>query len=237
VVYIHKAISQGKRVLVEGANALMLDLDFGTYPYVTSSSTTVGGVCTGLGIPPKMIGKTIGVVKAYTTRVGGGPFPTEQLNVSPCLFICGKVLMSARTGYWRSFTRGRKRVWHHYGKKTPLWMVRPSRSQVLLLDQRLWLLELDETRHSWSIIRNQSRYRIQIRQERTWWVSRSVFLKNFLSSFHTIFFLTGDMSNPLTELTSWSRNSRSCRGWICYPSRMEDFYCKCWDLWRVTREL
>ncbi|EKM81324.1 hypothetical protein AGABI1DRAFT_106065 [Agaricus bisporus var. burnettii JB137-S8] len=80
VVYIHKAISQGKRVLVEGANALMLDLDFGTYPYVTSSSTTIGGVCTGLGIPPKMIGKTIGVVKAYTTRVGGGPFPTEQLN-------------------------------------------------------------------------------------------------------------------------------------------------------------
>jgi adenylosuccinate synthase len=59
----------------------MLDLDFGTYPYVTSSSTTIGGVCTGLGIPPKAIGHTIGVVKAYTTRVGGGPFPTEQLNV------------------------------------------------------------------------------------------------------------------------------------------------------------
>ena len=82
VVFIHKAISSGKRVLVEGANALMLDLDFGTYPYVTSSSTTIGGVCTGLGIPPKLIGNTIGVVKAYTTRVGGGPFPTEQLNVS-----------------------------------------------------------------------------------------------------------------------------------------------------------
>lgn len=80
VVYIHKAIGSGKRVLVEGANALMLDLDFGTYPYVTSSSTSIGGVCTGLGIPPKMVGKTIGVVKAYTTRVGGGPFPTEQLN-------------------------------------------------------------------------------------------------------------------------------------------------------------
>jgi len=80
VSYIHKAIAEKKRVLVEGANALMLDLDFGTYPFVTSSSTTIGGVCTGLGIPPKMIGETIGVVKAYTTRVGGGPFPTEQLN-------------------------------------------------------------------------------------------------------------------------------------------------------------
>lgn len=82
VAYIHTALKAGKRVLVEGANALMLDIDFGTYPYVTSSSTMIGGVCTGLGIPPKAIGTAIGVIKAYTTRVGGGPFPTEQLNVS-----------------------------------------------------------------------------------------------------------------------------------------------------------
>ncbi|KAK0463477.1 AMPSase 1 [Desarmillaria tabescens] len=80
VVYLHQAIASGKRVLVEGANALMLDLDYGTYPFVTSSNTTIGGVCTGLGLPPKLIGHTIGVIKAYTTRVGGGPFPTEQLN-------------------------------------------------------------------------------------------------------------------------------------------------------------
>ncbi|KLO14889.1 AMPSase 1 [Schizopora paradoxa] len=80
LTFLHAQLALGRRVLVEGANALMLDLDFGTYPFVTSSSTTIGGVCTGLGIPPKMIGKTIGVVKAYTTRVGGGPFPTEQLN-------------------------------------------------------------------------------------------------------------------------------------------------------------
>ncbi|KAJ7620590.1 AMPSase 1 [Mycena polygramma] len=80
VVYLHEALAAGKRVLVEGANAAMLDLDFGTYPFVTSSATTVGGVCTGLGLPPRAIGRTIGVVKAYTTRVGGGPFPTEQLN-------------------------------------------------------------------------------------------------------------------------------------------------------------
>ncbi|KAG7442490.1 Adenylosuccinate synthetase [Guyanagaster necrorhizus] len=80
VVYLHQAIASGKRVLVEGANALMLDLDYGTYPFVTSSNTTIGGVCTGLGLPPKLIGHTIGVTKAYTTRVGGGPFPTEQLN-------------------------------------------------------------------------------------------------------------------------------------------------------------
>ncbi len=58
----------------------MLDLDYGTYPYVTSSSTAIGGVLTGLGLPPQSIKRILGVVKAYTTRVGGGPFPTEQLN-------------------------------------------------------------------------------------------------------------------------------------------------------------
>lgn len=81
-VFLHKQIQQNKRILVEGANALMLDIDYGTYPYVTSSATSIGGVCTGLGIPPQIIKSVIGVVKAYTTRVGGGPFPTEQLNVS-----------------------------------------------------------------------------------------------------------------------------------------------------------
>jgi adenylosuccinate synthase len=65
-----------KRIIAEGANATMLDMDFGTYPYVTSSSTTVGGVCTGLGVPPQSIETAIGIVKAYTTRVGAGPFPT-----------------------------------------------------------------------------------------------------------------------------------------------------------------
>ena len=70
------------KILVEGANALMLDIDYGTYPYVTSSNTGIGGVFTGLALNPMKIKEIIGVVKAYTTRVGGGPFPTEQLNVS-----------------------------------------------------------------------------------------------------------------------------------------------------------
>ncbi|XP_028166047.1 adenylosuccinate synthetase [Ostrinia nubilalis] len=77
VSYLHKEIQNGSRVLVEGANAAMLDIDFGTYPYVTSSNCSIGGVCTGLGLPPKVIGDVLGVVKAYTTRVGDGPFPTE----------------------------------------------------------------------------------------------------------------------------------------------------------------
>ncbi|KAK8865849.1 adenylosuccinate synthetase [Kwoniella newhampshirensis] len=78
--FIHNAIKSGKKVLVEGANALMLDIDYGTYPYVTSSATAIGGVVTGLGIPPFAIKRVVGVVKAYTTRVGGGPFPTEDLE-------------------------------------------------------------------------------------------------------------------------------------------------------------
>merc|ERR1719379_638418 len=85
VTLIHEDISRGYRVLVEGANAALLDIDFGTYPFVTSSNTTVGGVCTGLGVPPKHIETVIGVVKAYTTRVGHGPFPTELQNESQTL--------------------------------------------------------------------------------------------------------------------------------------------------------
>lgn len=80
VAFMHKAIADKKKILVEGANALMLDIDFGTFPFVTSSNTGVGGVCTGLGIPPQTIKNVFGVVKAYTTRVGAGPFATEQLN-------------------------------------------------------------------------------------------------------------------------------------------------------------
>lgn len=80
VPLIADAEAQNKRILVEGANALMLDLDFGSYPYVTSSNTGLGGIFTGLALNPTKISSIIGVVKAYTTRVGGGPFPTEDLT-------------------------------------------------------------------------------------------------------------------------------------------------------------
>ncbi len=77
VVLINEQIRAGKKVMFEGAQGTLLDVDHGTYPFVTSSNTVVGGVCTGLGVAPKHIHKVIGVVKAYTTRVGGGAFPTE----------------------------------------------------------------------------------------------------------------------------------------------------------------
>jgi adenylosuccinate synthase len=76
-VMLHDATRAGTPIMFEGAQGTLLDIDHGTYPYVTSSNATVGGVCTGLGVPPKAIGYVIGVVKAYTTRVGEGPFPTE----------------------------------------------------------------------------------------------------------------------------------------------------------------
>jgi len=74
---LNEEIRKGKRVLLEGAQGTLLDIDFGTYPYVTSSNTTIGGACTGLGIGLRKIDRIIGVLKAYTTRVGNGPFPTE----------------------------------------------------------------------------------------------------------------------------------------------------------------
>ena len=75
--HIHRQMDAGKRILAEGAQGSMLDVDFGTFPFVTSSSTVSAGVCTGLGIPPQRIRDVFGVTKAYCTRVGGGPFPTE----------------------------------------------------------------------------------------------------------------------------------------------------------------
>lgn len=77
---LHEAMRDGKRVLFEGAQGTMLDVDHGTYPFVTSSSATAGGACTGAGIPPTAIQGVIGVSKAYITRVGSGPFPTELLD-------------------------------------------------------------------------------------------------------------------------------------------------------------
>ncbi|HLW80974.1 MAG TPA: adenylosuccinate synthase [Candidatus Acidoferrales bacterium] len=75
---VNCALAEGKSILFEGAQGTMLDIDHGTYPYVTSSSATAGGACTGLGIAPTRVTGVIGVTKAYTTRVGGGPFPTEM---------------------------------------------------------------------------------------------------------------------------------------------------------------
>ena len=78
--YLHQAQKEGKSILAEGAQGSLLDIDFGTYPFVTSSNTTAAGACTGLGIPPNEIGEVFGIFKAYTTRVGSGPFPTELFD-------------------------------------------------------------------------------------------------------------------------------------------------------------
>jgi len=78
---VWKALEEDKRVLLEGAQGTMLDIDHGTYPYVTSSSTVSAGACTGLGLNPKDIGRVTGIVKAYCTRVGNGPFPSEEFGV------------------------------------------------------------------------------------------------------------------------------------------------------------
>ena len=98
---LHQALSAGQRVLFEGAQGTLLDLDHGTYPFVTSSSPTAGGACVGTGAPPRSITGVLGVVKAYTTRVGAGPFPTE------CTDAVGEHLV--REGAEYGTTTGRRR--------------------------------------------------------------------------------------------------------------------------------
>lgn len=102
---INEAIAQGKNILAEGAQGALLDLDHGTYPFVTSSNPTAGGACTGLGIPPTSVKRIIGVVKAYTTRVGNGPFPTELSDET------GKYLQSKGAEFGATTGRPRRCGW------------------------------------------------------------------------------------------------------------------------------
>ncbi len=101
VTYVNDAHDNGAKILIEGANATMLDIDFGTYPYVTSSNPSIGSVFTGLGICPKKLGGVYGIVKAYCTRVGEGPFPTELFDST------GEAL--GRQGHEFGTTTGRPR--------------------------------------------------------------------------------------------------------------------------------
>jgi adenylosuccinate synthase len=90
VVYLHNALQAKREVLFEGAQGTYLDIDHGTYPFVTSSNTTAGGACTGSGVPPHRMDRVLGVMKAYTTRVGEGPFPTENEEIGDMLHGMGR---------------------------------------------------------------------------------------------------------------------------------------------------
>jgi adenylosuccinate synthase len=103
--FINEKLSQGKKVLAEGAQGSMLDVDFGTFPFVTSSNTISAGVCTGLGVPPQQIREVIGVTKAYCTRVGSGPFPTELENET------GDLLRKAGSEFGATTGRPRRCGW------------------------------------------------------------------------------------------------------------------------------
>jgi len=90
VTLAHRAVASGQRILIEGAQGTFLDVDHGTYPFVTSSHCTAGGACTGTGVPPTAIHRVVGVLKAYTTRVGGGPFVTEDGTLGHLLHGMGR---------------------------------------------------------------------------------------------------------------------------------------------------
>ncbi len=102
---LYQLRQQGKRIMFEGAQGSLLDIDHGTYPYVTSSNTTIGGVCTGAGVGPNAIDYVLGITKAYTTRVGGGPFPTELFDA------CGKHMASRGAEFGATTGRPRRCGW------------------------------------------------------------------------------------------------------------------------------
>ena len=103
--FINKCLKDGKKVLAEGAQGSMLDIDFGSYPFVTSSSTITAGVCTGLGVAPSSIGRVMGITKAYCTRVGAGPFPTELFDAT------GRTLCEIGHEYGATTGRSRRCGW------------------------------------------------------------------------------------------------------------------------------
>lgn len=103
--FVHSALENDQKILAEGAQGALLDIDFGTYPFVTSSTTTAAGACTGLGIAPNRIGKVFGIFKAYCTRVGSGPFPSELLDET------GEMLREAGREFGSTTGRPRRCGW------------------------------------------------------------------------------------------------------------------------------
>ena len=103
--FVHSALEKDQKILAEGAQGALLDIDFGTYPFVTSSTTTAAGACTGLGIAPNRIGKVFGIFKAYCTRVGSGPFPSELLDET------GEMLREAGREFGSTTGRPRRCGW------------------------------------------------------------------------------------------------------------------------------
>ena len=130
-LFLHRTMADGKTVMFEGAQATLLDIDHGTYPFVTSSNASVGGVCTGLGVPPRAIGGVLGVAKAYTTRVGEGPLPTE---------------LSGDAG--RSAARERAGVRRVHRTPAPLRLVRRGRRPLLGAHQRARRHRADQARRA-----------------------------------------------------------------------------------------
>ena len=129
---LNQALDRGETVLLEAGQATLLDVDHGTYPFVTSSSATAGGACTGSGIPPMRIDRVIGIVKAYTTRVGEGPFPTE-------LFDDATAASSAQ---------GRRRVRHHDRPRPSVRLVRRGHRPLRRARQRRHRLRAHQARRA-----------------------------------------------------------------------------------------
>ncbi len=136
--FLNQSARDGKSILIEGAQATMLDIDHGTYPFVTSSNSSIGGACTGAGLPPSMVGVAIGVIKAYTTRVGGGPFPTELNDAT------GEAIRARGKEFGASTGRPRRTGW--FDAVIARYSVMLNGLQALALTKLDVLDDLDEIR-------------------------------------------------------------------------------------------
>jgi adenylosuccinate synthase len=135
---LNQAARDGRSILIEGAQATMLDIDHGTYPFVTSSNSSIGGACTGAGIPPALVNVAIGVIKAYTTRVGGGPFPTELNDAT------GEAIRARGKEFGASTGRPRRTGW--FDAVVARYSVMVNGLQALALTKLDVLDDLDEIR-------------------------------------------------------------------------------------------
>jgi len=191
--YIRDARRQGKTVLVEGAQGTHLDLDFGTYPYVTSSNTTVAGACSGTGIAPSRVESVIGIVKAYTTRVGSGPFPSEDTGE------IGQKLRETGGEYGATTGRPRRCGWFD---------VPVARHAVLVNGIDFWNVTKLDVLSGFSTIKILTKYRYRGQD---------------LTSFPASLEILANVESEYLEMPGWEADISACRKFEDLPPNAQNY--------------
>lgn len=197
---MHAAFAKGKCVVFEGAQGSMLDIDHGTYPYVTSSNTVAGGACTGAGVGPRHIDGVIGIVKAYSTRVGEGPFPTELLDAT------GSALRDTGKEYGATTGRPRRCGWLDCVQLRRAAMLNGATSLVLTKPDVLGIVDT---------IHVCTAYRLNGGTTQTF--------PNQISALQ-------DVKPVYEEMPGWSEDISHCRSWSDLPKNAQDYFARIEEL-------